>query len=248
MPPLDDDIRQLLTTFTAGGDSPDERRIEDGLTKARTGGRRRLRRRRAVAAAATLGIAAMLVAVRHTPPATSLDTFGQPVPHLPDSLPTAPPTAPTTTATGTTGPAAAPRATSVAPTITTNPRTSAPPPTTSAPAPSPIRPTDGTYADDESDSVPRYLLSVAYTTPDAIQGSITFIYQDGRTETAGNYTAALSSTGTTTMQFGDGNTLPLTVQADTLQLAGCDALLRWATRPGSCTFTHMPTSPVTPPR
>jgi hypothetical protein len=123
------------------------------------------------------------------------------------------------------------------PTVSSSPPTSPPPPGTSAPV-APVLP-QGLYADDPN-NVPHYTITVAYHDAASFQGAITFVFQDGRTESPGTYTATLLGGGRLTFVLSSGQTLSGSYRSGGFSLDGCGAALRWATQPALCQFSYQP--------
>jgi hypothetical protein len=116
------------------------------------------------------------------------------------------------------------------------PATSAP--ATSAPAVAQFLP-PGPYADD-SNNMPHYTIAVAYRGAASFQGGITFVFQDGRTESGGSYTATLLGGGRLTFRLSSGQVLAGSYRPGGFSLDGCGAALRWATQPALCQFSYQP--------
>jgi hypothetical protein len=95
----------------------------------------------------------------------------------------------------------------------------------------------GLYADAPSD-IPHYVFSLASDRPETVHGSVTFIYQDGRADTIGEYTGRLSAGGRLTFLFSNGRQLSGTYRAGHLTLANCSSVLTWARQPSYCQFTY----------
>ncbi|HEX5291124.1 MAG TPA: hypothetical protein VFX25_19865 [Streptosporangiaceae bacterium] len=112
------------------------------------------------------------------------------------------------------------------------------PPATSAPAVAQFLP-PGPYADD-SNNMPHYTIAVAYGGAASFQGGITFVFQDGRTESGGSYTATLVGGGRLTFRLSSGQVLAGSYRPGGFSLDGCGAALRWATQPALCQFSYQP--------
>jgi hypothetical protein len=96
--------------------------------------------------------------------------------------------------------------------------------------------TSGLYTD-APDGTPHYVLSFT-SSAGVIRGSVSFLYQDGRTATVGSYAGTLSSSGKLTLTLGDGKALSGRYAGGQLSLAGCAAALPLAPVAGGCTFTY----------
>jgi hypothetical protein len=115
---------------------------------------------------------------------------------------------------------------------------SPPPPPSPAPAPSGGGPlADGLYTD-AADGSPHYIIALSWSGHDAISGSVTFLYQDGRTITADRYTGKLSPGGKLTMVFGSGKVLTGGYGRGMLTLASCRSVLAWAATVAGCRFSY----------
>jgi hypothetical protein len=97
----------------------------------------------------------------------------------------------------------------------------------------------GPYADDPNNA-PHYTITVAYRGPASFQGAITFVFQDGRTESPGSYTATLLGGGRLTFVLSSGQTLSGSYRSGGFGLDGCGTALRWATQPAMCQFSYQP--------
>jgi len=98
-------------------------------------------------------------------------------------------------------------------------------------------PAEGLYVD-AADGTPHYVLALTRSGSAAIRGSVSYLYQDGRIDTIGPYTATLSTGGKLTVAFSNGRTLVGTYQSADLTLTGCASVLTLATHPGDCKFTY----------
>jgi hypothetical protein len=101
---------------------------------------------------------------------------------------------------------------------------------------------DGLYTDGP-DGTAHYVIAVGPGGHDAISGSVTFLYQDGRTATIGHYTAKLSSSATLAMVFTDGKALTGRYAGGELTLARCRSILVWSGTSSGCRFAfhgHVP--------
>lgn len=79
---------------------------------------------------------------------------------------------------------------------------------------------------------PHWLFTVASNSDDRVTGTATFIYQDGRTDDFGDYTAVLESEsspedGDLLFTFANGKTLQGTFQPDAFSLENCGSVLAW---------------------
>jgi hypothetical protein len=193
------------------------------------------RRRRKAAGCVLLAIAvlagggAAVAGVRTAaPPAVSPPVTPGPGPSGTVPAPSSPPPSPPATRT--------PASSSAPPAPSTSaPATSAPP---SGPAVAQFLP-QGPYAND-SNSRPHYTITVAYRGLASFQGAITFVFQDGRTESGGTYTATLLGGGRLTFTLSSGPALSGSYRSGGFSLDGCGAALRWATQPALCQFSYQP--------
>jgi hypothetical protein len=110
----------------------------------------------------------------------------------------------------------------------------------------------GLYVD-APDGSPHYVLSLDARRHDGIEGSVNFIYQDGRIGFTGAYKGTISGNGKLSIRFykgtmshgkvvlhGRGTVLTGTYQKDRLHLNGCASVLPWVKKGIGigCTFTY----------
>jgi hypothetical protein len=100
----------------------------------------------------------------------------------------------------------------------------------------------GLYTD-APDGTPHYVLSFtsssgSSSSGSALEGSASFLYQDGRIAAVGSYDGRLSGGGKITLTLGDGKVMSGTYAGGRLDLANCAAALPLATVSGGCTFTY----------
>jgi hypothetical protein len=165
------------------------------------------------------------------PPATRVVT-PTPAPSSTSPKPSSPPPSPATSS-------SAPAATAPA---STAPATSPPPssaPATGAPWQFGANIPDGPYADGTNE-VPHYTLSVTRSGTATFSGAITFVFQDGRTESGGTYRATLLAGGQLTFVLSTGQTLAGTYEGVSFILGNCGTALKEATAPDLCTFSYQP--------
>jgi len=115
---------------------------------------------------------------------------------------------------------------------------SPPPPPSPAPAPPGSGPVPGGLYVDAPDGSPHYIIALSLSEHDAISGSVTFLYQDGRTATVGRYTGTVSPGGKLTMVFGSGKALAGAYGRGVLTLANCRPVLAWAASVAGCRFSY----------
>jgi hypothetical protein len=153
---------------------------------------------------------------------------------------TAPAPPSTTTAPATTEPATTtrqPATTTRQPATTTRQpgsTTTGPPVTATSPL---VGPQDGQYSDGPEGS-PRYLISLRHIGSSSMTGSVTFIYQDGRTQVVATYTGRADQRGPLSMALDDQRTLTGTYSARQLDFPACGAVLAWAVKAQQCTFAY----------
>jgi hypothetical protein len=110
------------------------------------------------------------------------------------------------------------------------------------PSPSATTPSNGTalagglYVD-APQGIPYYILSVSLS-HSAVRGSVTFLYQDGRTALITQYTGHLSGDHKLTLLFSNGRKLTGSYRHKQFSLAHCTTVLPWATPPATCQFTY----------
>jgi hypothetical protein len=156
--------------------------------------------------------------------------------------------APTTTSPRPSSPPPSPATSSSAPTASSAPPPSSPPPS-STPATSPPASTatpqvaqflpQGPYAD-AVNSEPHYTITLSDTGAATFQGTITFVYQDGRTAAGGGYHATLLGNGLLTFVTSNGHTLSGVYQFNSFTINSCNQALEFAVPPTDCEFTYSP--------
>jgi hypothetical protein len=135
------------------------------------------------------------------------------------------------------------------PTGSSSPPPAPPAPTTSAPATSSAATAGaiqvsrflppGRYSD-AANNFPHYTVTLAGSGPASFQGAIIFVFQDGRTESGGTYTATLLGGGRLTFVLSSGQTLSGSYRSGGFTLDGCGAALKEATQPADCQFSYNP--------
>jgi hypothetical protein len=98
-------------------------------------------------------------------------------------------------------------------------------------------PANGLYTD-AADGTPHYVIALDVSGDDDISGSVTFLYQDGRTDTIGHYTGKLADGGKLSMSFDGGKALVGTYGTGQLTLTNCTSVLKWAVEGIGCRFTY----------
>ncbi|HUN32826.1 MAG TPA: hypothetical protein VMU95_12510 [Trebonia sp.] len=71
-----------------------------------------------------------------------------------------------------------------------------------------------------------------------ISGTITYLYQDGRTGTSVRYTGQFSGGGQLTIVLASGQAMTGTYQSRHFTLGDCRRFLPTDTQPGACDFTY----------
>lgn len=137
---------------------------------------------------------------------------------------------PAVTASGAPSPTAAP----VSATSQSNSTTTDPPATATTAV---AGPQDGQYSDGAAGS-PRYLISLQHIGSSSMTGSVTFVYQDGRTQVVATYTGHADQGGPLSMVLDDQRTLNGTYSARQLDFPACGAVLAWAIKAQQCTFAY----------
>ena len=141
-----------------------------------------------------------------------------------------------------------PQATRGASTTETAPSstTTAPAPTTtgaSTTAPAGDLPTTGTYVDGSA-SFPHYVLDLTTSTPASVDGTLSFVFQDGRTSQVGTVHGTAGGGRAQLTIAPQGTAAPATYTAGTVVFGSCTGYLSYATSADQCTFTR--TGPPTP--
>jgi len=173
----------------------------------------------AAALAATLATVVGIASAGAAHPEAGRVTAAQPVGRRLASL--APPSARQRSRPGNRAPAASPSA--------------APNPASSPPASGTLL-ADGLYTD-AADGMPHYVIALDVSGNDDISGSVTFLYQDGRTDTIGHYTGKLAN-GKLSMIFEGGQALAGAYGTGRLTLTSCSSVLTWAGKSIGCRFTY----------
>jgi hypothetical protein len=70
-------------------------------------------------------------------------------------------------------------------------------------------------------------------------GTITFVYQDGRTQTVANYTARFDADQTLQMQLSNGKSIAGTFAPQRFTLANCGTALQFIPVPSRCRFSYI---------
>lgn len=133
--------------------------------------------------------------------------------------------------------------------------TDAPGPTTTAsPPPAPSTSTTaggsappggmqtGNYADGAA-GVPHYVVDVTSSTSSSVAGSITFIYQDGRTADVGTFSGTAGGGRAMLTIAPQGTQASATYTSTTLVLENCTSYLQYAATAAQCTFNSTSSSP-----
>jgi hypothetical protein len=95
---------------------------------------------------------------------------------------------------------------------------------------------DGLYTD-AADGTAHYVIALDVKGSDDISGSVTFLYQDGRTDAIGSYTGKLAGGGKLSITLAGGTTLAGSYGTGQLTLTSCSSALTWAAKIG-CRFTY----------
>jgi hypothetical protein len=94
---------------------------------------------------------------------------------------------------------------------------------------------------DASGAVPHYLLAIAPSAPGTLQGTLTFVFQDGKQSQVFTFTASPgTSAGSAPFPLvtSPGTThATATITAGTLTLPGCQSYLNYALSASQCAFT-----------
>lgn len=122
----------------------------------------------------------------------------------------------------------------------TSPRSTAPgPPPPPSPAPIPRGgPLPGGLYVGVADGAPHYIIALSLGAHDAIAGSVTFLYQDGRTATVGRYTGRMFPSGKLTLDFNNGKTMVGAYRRGMLAIANCRTVLAWSADVAGCQFSY----------
>lgn len=96
-------------------------------------------------------------------------------------------------------------------------------------------PAVGTYTDGPTGS-PHYKLNLTTSSGNTLSGSIIFVYQDGSTSSAMNFTGSASN-GHANLTMASGTQFTATYTQDTILLASCTSFLQYAHTASQCTFS-----------
>ena len=100
----------------------------------------------------------------------------------------------------------------------------------------------GTYTDGSA-GMPHYVVDVTSSTGPSVAGSISFVYQDGRTASVGSFSGTAGAGRATLTLSPQGTQAAATYTSTTLVLDGCTGYLQYATGAAQCTFDLTATSP-----
>jgi hypothetical protein len=104
--------------------------------------------------------------------------------------------------------------------------------------PSQTAPGSGVYSNGSS-GTPRYLISLRQQGHSAGEGTITFVYQDGRTQTVASYTALFSGNQTVQMLLSNGKSMVGTFEPHRFTLGNCETALQFIPVPSRCGFSYI---------
>jgi hypothetical protein len=100
-------------------------------------------------------------------------------------------------------------------------------------------PATGKYADGPV-GTPHYVLDLTESSGNTMAGSISFVFQDGRTQSEMSFSGTTSS-GTATLSTSPGDrTITATYTSSSITLASCTGYLQYAQNDKECTFTPSP--------
>ena len=132
-------------------------------------------------------------------------------------------------------------------TVTAPPSTTTEPSSTttgaSTTAPPGDLPTTGTYVDGSA-SFPHYVLDLTTSTPASVGGTLSFVYQDGRTSQVGTVRGTAGGGRAQLTISPPGTAASATYTAGTVVFGSCTGYLSYASSADQCTFTR--TGPPTP--
>lgn len=90
---------------------------------------------------------------------------------------------------------------------------------------------------DGPDGTSHYVVSLGGTAASGYQGSISYLSQNGSTNTIGNYTATVSGANGLSMVLSTGQTLQGTTTSSGFTLSNCSSVLTMSSSQG-CAFTY----------
>jgi hypothetical protein len=82
------------------------------------------------------------------------------------------------------------------------------------------------------------VISVGNSATSGIQGSITYLYQNGITDTVANYTGTISGGTSLSLSLSTGQSLSGSIQSHAFNLSNCAAVLDKPAPAQSCNFTY----------
>ncbi len=91
-----------------------------------------------------------------------------------------------------------------------------------------------------SAAVPHYQIAIAPSAPGTLQGTLSFVYQDGKQSEVFTFSASPPSSATGApfnLDTSSGTSHTATITAGALQLPGCQAYLSYAVSASQCVFT-----------
>jgi hypothetical protein len=104
--------------------------------------------------------------------------------------------------------------------------------------PSEAAPGSGVYSNGSS-GTPRYLISLRQQGRAGGDGTITFVYQDGRSQTVANYTARFGVDQTLQMQLSNGKSIVGIFGLQRFTLSNCGRALQFIPVPSRCQFSYI---------
>ncbi len=116
--------------------------------------------------------------------------------------------------------------------------------TTSTTAVASSLPIMGQYTDGPTYQ-PHYVLDLTATTSSTLAGTISFVYQDGRTSTVLTFSGTASSGSAQLTTAPGARLVDVTYTTQSIDLESCTKYLEYATTPSSCTFTYSAASSTT---
>jgi hypothetical protein len=82
------------------------------------------------------------------------------------------------------------------------------------------------------------VISVGNSGPSGVQGSISYLYQDGSTDTVASYTGAISGGTSLSLSLSTGKSMSGSIESQALDLSNCAAVLDQPVPAQSCNFTY----------
>lgn len=114
---------------------------------------------------------------------------------------------------------------------------------TTTPPPNGV-PAVGQYIDGAS-SQPHYVVDVSDSSASTLSGTVSFVYQDGRTSTVLTFSGTPQSGSAALTTAPGARVVDVTYTSDSIDLESCTEYLQYATNATACSFSYTGASPTT---